>query len=224
MSMQPFLQESCILTLSVVYLLLQSAASARTNLLPALQLEKPNVTVNGSLTTPFTPGPPTDELAQVVHKNVYYENHTNDVIEQASLIRQVRRSIRRRVSKSPAFFHHEVPHITEWQKKLDDLEDLEKRADMVAHHMTDKWPSKLVGDVPKDRLNDEDYKSLLRPDSYPGEGPELAGGGMLARRNKEIERRKSLEEKIKRMAGTAPLNATKTKDVISSGDPVIPDM
>ena len=37
-----------------------------------------------------------------------------------------------------------------------------------------------------------------------------------------MERRKSLEEKIKRMAGTAPLNATKTKDVVSSGDPVIP--
>ena len=115
-----------------------------------------------------------------------------------------------------------MPHITDWQKKLDDLEDLETRADMVGHHMTDKWPSDLAGDVAKDRLNDEEYKRLLGPDSKPGQGPELAGGGMLARRYKEIERRKSLEEKIKRMAGTAPLNATKTKDVISSGDPVIP--
>ena len=220
--MQPHLRETCVLILSVVYLLFQNAASARTNLLSTLQLEKPKVTINGSLATPFSPGPPTDELAQVVHKNVYYENHTDDVVEQASLIRQVRRSIRRRVSKSPAFFHHEVPHITDWQKKLDDLEDSETRADMVGHHMTDKWPSDLAGDVAKDRLNDEEYKRLLRPDSKPGQGPELAGGGMLARRYKEIERRKSLEEKIKRMAGTAPLNATKTKDVISSGDPVIP--
>ena len=141
--MQPHLREACALILSVVYLLFQNAASARTNLLSTLQLEKPKVTINGSLATPFSPGPPTDELAQVVHKNVYYENHTDDVVEQASLIRQVRRSIRRRVSKSPAFFHHEVPHITDWQKKLDDLEDLETRADMVGHHMTDKWPSEF---------------------------------------------------------------------------------
>jgi hypothetical protein len=167
---------------------------------------------------------PPDELAAVVHKNVYYQNHSNGVIEQASIIRQIRRAIRRRVSKSPKqFFNHEEPHIKDWQKKLNDLEDLEQRANLVANHMADKYPSRLAGDDALDRTNDVDYKNLLKPTASPDyDGPKLTGTNMRIKAMRENERRRTTEEKIKRVASLAPLNATKGKKFISAGDDVIP--
>ena len=171
-------------------------------------------------TPPLLPGKAPDELATVVHENTHDQNHSNAVIDQANLIRQARRAIRRRVSKEPKFFKHEEPHIIQWQRKLDDLEDLESRADMLANHMKDKYPSSLAGDDALDRTNDKSYKEALRPKASPSDAAEFAGGNILEKAMRENGRRRVTEEKIKREAAKAPLNATKHKYYISAGEDV----
>ena len=101
--------------------------------------------------------------------------------------------------------------ISDWQKKLNDLEDLEQRANLVANHMADKYPSRLAGDDALDRTNDVDYKNLLKPTASPDyDGPKLTGTNMRIKAMRENERRRTTEEKIKRVASLAPLNATKS--------------
>jgi len=91
---------------------------------------------------------------------------------------------------------------------------------MLANHMKDKYPSSLAGDDALDRTNDKSYKEALRPKASPSDAAEFAGGNILEKAMRENGRRRVTEEKIKREAAKAPLNATKHKYYISAGEDV----
>ena len=111
--------------------------------------------------------------------------------------RKIRRAVRRAVSKHPDTFRHEEPHIRDWKQKVDDLEDLESRADMIAHHMTDPFPSLVAGDsaserddvgtMPqkdreaKEQKEDEAFFSNLKPAKAASPAAKFAGGAIERR-------------------------------------------
>ena len=137
-------------------------------------------------------------------------------VEGYALIRTIRRAVRRTVSKYPTLFNPEVPHVSDLMKRVDDVEELEKKADLVAQHMKDPFPSKLAGDDPRSgedlsklspkeqRLREareqDAFDSLLRARDHVRDYQEFAGGRMEARGLKEVARRKSVEERVKSKA------------------------
>ena len=149
-----------------------------------------------------------------VHTRHYPDESLNaSTIEGYNMIRKIRRAVRRAVSKHPHLFYHEEPHIRDLKEKVDDLEDLEARADMVAHHMVDKFPSDFAGDSSsqrddvstisrqdreaKENIEDEKFFSLFRPHK-PALSKGTAEREIIERHiTKKLSRRLKLEEQVK---------------------------
>eukprot|EP00945_MAST-04E_sp_MAST-4E-sp1_P005918 g5918.t1 len=147
------------------------------------------------------------------------ENLTPSTVEGYNMVRKIRRAVRRAVSKHPDTFRHEEPHIRDWKQKVDDLEDLESRADMIAHHMTDPFPSLVAGDsaserddvgtMPqkdreaKEQKEDEAFFSNLKPAKAASPAAKFAGGAIERRSAEEATRRLKLEEEVKSAAAKA---------------------
>ena len=127
------------------------------------------------------------------------------------------------MSKHPEAFYHEEPQVRNLKQKVDDLEDLEARADMVANHMSEKFPSMFAGDTPsqrddvstmpekyrqaKEQKEDENFFSLLKPHK-PAISRAKTGSGIIEQRSsREFSRKLKLEEQVKSSAAKSIANS-----------------